>query len=199
MPRPRTELTVERCAIVGGGLAGLVAYATLRHGGLEPGEITVLGTERDPAAAWARRAGAIRQRRMRSESDGHCLPTSFPGLAVREAVRRRNPVPLVASLLDRYHPTVPTSSITSRRSGNARAGTRALPAPNRTRAGARRRLLARRRGRLPARAGRAGPPGPEPPRSGPAATRARSTRMNRTTTPRPSRSWEPAWRRPPSG
>lgn len=95
-----------RCAIVGGGLAGLVAYAALRHGGLEPAEITVFGTEPDPAAAWARRAGAIRQRRMRSESDGHCLPTSFPGLAVRETLRRRSPVPLLASVLDRYHPTV---------------------------------------------------------------------------------------------
>ena len=28
---------------------------------------------------------------MRSESDGHCLPTSFPGLAVREARRRGSP------------------------------------------------------------------------------------------------------------
>ena len=43
---------------------------------------------------------------MRSESDGHCLPTTFPGLAVRSAVRRRSPAPLVASVLDRYHPTV---------------------------------------------------------------------------------------------
>jgi cation diffusion facilitator CzcD-associated flavoprotein CzcO len=96
-----------RCAIVGGGLAGLVAYATLRHGGLEPEEIAVFGTEQDPAAAWARRARAIRQRRMRSESDGHCRATSFPGLAIREALRRRTPVPLVASILDRYHPSVP--------------------------------------------------------------------------------------------
>ena len=43
---------------------------------------------------------------MRSESDGHCLPTSFPGLSFRSAVRRRSPAPLVASVLDRYHPTV---------------------------------------------------------------------------------------------
>jgi cation diffusion facilitator CzcD-associated flavoprotein CzcO len=95
-----------RCAIVGGGLAGLIAYATLRHGGLDPSEITVFGTDPDPAANWARRARAIRQRRMRSESDGHCLPTTFPGLAVREALRRRTPVPLVTTLFDRYHPSV---------------------------------------------------------------------------------------------
>src|SRR3712207_6250153 len=101
-------MTDGRCAIVGGGLAGLTAYATLRHGGLEPGEIAVFGTDPDPAAAWRRRAGAIRQERMRSESDGHCAPTSFPGLAVREAVRRRSPVPLAQTLVDRYRPTVET-------------------------------------------------------------------------------------------
>jgi cation diffusion facilitator CzcD-associated flavoprotein CzcO len=91
---------------VGGGLAGLVAYATLRKGGLEPAEIVVFGTDVDPAAGFRRRAGAIRQRRMRSESDGHCLPASFPGLAVRAAARRRTPLPLLQTFFDRYHPTV---------------------------------------------------------------------------------------------
>jgi cation diffusion facilitator CzcD-associated flavoprotein CzcO len=87
-------------------LAGLTAYATLRHGGLETAEIAVFDRDPDPAAAWRRRAGSIRQRRMRSESDGHCAPTSFPGLAVGEAVRRRSTVPLLRSLVDRYNPTV---------------------------------------------------------------------------------------------
>ena len=92
-------------AVVGGGLAGLVAYATLRHGGVE--DITVFDAAgRDPAAAWRRRAEAIRQRRMRSESDGHCLPTSFPGLAVRAALRGGSPWPLVQSVWRGYHPTV---------------------------------------------------------------------------------------------
>jgi cation diffusion facilitator CzcD-associated flavoprotein CzcO len=93
-------------AVVGSGLAGFTAYQTLRRGGLEPGEITVFGTDADPAAVWRGRAAAIRQREMRSESDGHCLATSFPGLAVRAALRRRSAVPLVSSVLDRYHPTV---------------------------------------------------------------------------------------------
>ena len=93
-------------AIVGSGLGGFVAYTTLRHAGLEPAEITVFGLQADPAGAWRPRAAAIRQRRMRSESDGHCAPTSFPGLAVREAARRRDPVPLVQSVFDRYRPTV---------------------------------------------------------------------------------------------
>ena len=96
----------KECAIVGGGLAGLVGYATLRHGGFTPAEIDVFGTDIDPAAQWRVRAAAIRQRRMRSESDGHCAPRSFPGLAVRASLRRKSPLPLVESWLDRYHPTV---------------------------------------------------------------------------------------------
>lgn len=96
----------NRCAIVGGGLAGFTAYATLRRGGLRPDEIAVFGTDEDPAAEWRKRAGAIRQRWMRSESDGHCEAASFPGLAVRGALRRRSVVPLLETACDRYHPTV---------------------------------------------------------------------------------------------
>jgi hypothetical protein len=43
---------------------------------------------------------------MRSESDGHCLARSFPGLAVRSALRRPSIRPLVDSVRDRYRPTV---------------------------------------------------------------------------------------------
>jgi cation diffusion facilitator CzcD-associated flavoprotein CzcO len=96
----------RECAIVGGGLAGFIAYATLRHGGITPAEIAVFGTDADPASQWRQRAAAIRQRRMRSESEGHCAPRSFPGLAVRAARRSGNPIPLLLSLLDRYHPSV---------------------------------------------------------------------------------------------
>lgn len=95
-----------RCAIVGSGVAALAAYATLRHGGVPAGEIAVFGTSEDPTAVWAERAAAIRQRRMRSESDGHLAAASFPGLAVREAWRRRSPSPLVATATNRYHPRV---------------------------------------------------------------------------------------------
>ena len=96
---------MPRVAVVGSGLAGFTAYQTLRRA-LAPGEIAVFGTDADPAAAWRLRAGAIRQREMRSESDGHCLPTSFPGLAISSVRRRRSPRPLLDSVLDRYHPTV---------------------------------------------------------------------------------------------
>ena len=94
------------CAIVGGGLAGFTAYATLRHGGLVPDEIAVFGTDPDPAATWRRRAESIRQQRMRSESEGHCYPASFPGLAVREAFRRKRLAPLARTVCNRYNPTV---------------------------------------------------------------------------------------------
>lgn len=95
-----------RVAIVGSGLGGFVAYATLRHRGLGPGEIAVFGPDADPVAAWRPRAAAIRQKLMRSESDGHCFPTSFPGLAAREAARRRDLAPVLLSVCNRYRPTV---------------------------------------------------------------------------------------------
>ena len=95
-----------RCAIVGGGLGGFVAYVALRHGGLEPAEIAVFDPDPDPLAAWLPRAAAIRQRRMRSESDGHCHPRSFPGLAPREALRRRSPLPLLQTARSAYRPSV---------------------------------------------------------------------------------------------
>jgi cation diffusion facilitator CzcD-associated flavoprotein CzcO len=92
-------------AVVGSGLAGFTAYQTLRRS-LEPGEIVVFGTDADPAAAWRVRAAAIRQRAMRSESDSHCLPTTFPGLAFRSVYQRRSLRPLLETVSDRYHPTV---------------------------------------------------------------------------------------------
>jgi hypothetical protein len=97
---------IMRCAIVGSGLAALATYATLRHGGLDSEQIAVFGTHDDPTEAWRTRAAAIRQQRMRSESDGHLAPASFPGLAVREAARRGSPVPLLRSVANRYHPSV---------------------------------------------------------------------------------------------
>ena len=94
----------KRVAIVGGGLGGLVAFATLRHVGVE--DVTVFGTDSDPAAVWRERAASIRQRFMRSESDGHVAPASFPGLAVRAALRTGSPAPLLRSVTDRYNPPV---------------------------------------------------------------------------------------------
>jgi hypothetical protein len=109
--RPRTAggapgAQESAVAIVGSGLAGFTAYQTLRRGGLEPAEIAVFGTEADPVGTWRLRAAAIRQREMRSESDGHTLPTSFPGLALASVRRRRSLRPLLETVADRYHPTV---------------------------------------------------------------------------------------------
>ena len=93
-------------AIVGSGLAGFSAFLTLCRGGVASERIVVFGLEDDPAAAWRRRAAAIRQRTMRSESAGHCGPSSFPGLAVRESIRARTLRPVVETLFDRFHPSV---------------------------------------------------------------------------------------------
>src|SRR4051794_24582821 len=93
-------------AIVGGGLVGFCAYVTLLRLGVPAAEVVVLGRELDPAGAWSRRAAAIRQRSMRSESDGHCLPATFPGLALRAAARRRSLRPVAESVLRGYHPSV---------------------------------------------------------------------------------------------
>jgi cation diffusion facilitator CzcD-associated flavoprotein CzcO len=100
-------VTGGEVAVVGGGLAGFVAHATLLHGGVPAEDVTVFDASGpDPAAVWRVRAAAIQQRRMRSESDGHCLPTAFPGLAVREALRHGALEPLVLSVFDRYRPSV---------------------------------------------------------------------------------------------
>ena len=92
------------CAIVGGGLAGLCAMRPSGKG-LEPAEIAVFGTDPDRG----RVARALRRHPSAADAlrgDGHCAPSSFPGLAVRTAIRRRSPAPLVQSIFDRYHPTV---------------------------------------------------------------------------------------------
>src|SRR5205823_5580423 len=96
---------MQQVAVVGSGLAGFTVYQTLRRA-FAPGEIAVFGTDADPAAAWRVQGAAIRQSEMRSESDGHCLPTSFPGLAFSSTRGRRSVRPLLESVLDRYHPTV---------------------------------------------------------------------------------------------
>jgi len=102
----RRQSEVTGVALVGGGLAGFVAYQTLRHAGVAPAEIAVFDPDPDPVGAWRRRAEAIHQMRMRSESDGHCYPRSFPGLAPREAVRRGELMPLVKTACNRYRPSV---------------------------------------------------------------------------------------------
>lgn len=91
-----------RVAIVGSGLAGFAAHATLRHAGVAAEEIAVFGTHADPTEVWAGRARAIRQTHMRSESDGHLAAAAFPGLALRERSLRA----LVQTAASRYRPTV---------------------------------------------------------------------------------------------
>jgi cation diffusion facilitator CzcD-associated flavoprotein CzcO len=90
-------------AIVGAGLAALTAKAALADADIEA---VVFGDSPDPAASWRTRAAAIRQTHMRSESDGHCRPHTFPGLAARRAWRTGDFWPLLLSVTDRYRPSV---------------------------------------------------------------------------------------------
>jgi cation diffusion facilitator CzcD-associated flavoprotein CzcO len=90
-------------AIVGAGLAALTAKAALADADIEA---VVFGDSPDPAASWRTRAAAIRQTHMRSESDGHCRPHTFPGLAARRAWRTGDLLPLLLSVTDRYRPSV---------------------------------------------------------------------------------------------
>jgi hypothetical protein len=90
-------------AIVGSGLAALTAKAALADAGIDA---VVFGDSPDPADVWRTRAAAIRQTHMRSESDGHCRPHTFPGLAARRAWRTRDAWPLLLSVADRYRPSV---------------------------------------------------------------------------------------------
>jgi cation diffusion facilitator CzcD-associated flavoprotein CzcO len=90
-------------AIVGSGLAALTAKAALAEADVDA---VVFGDSPDPAAAWRARAAAIRQTHMRSESDGHCRPRTFPGLAARRAWRTGEVWPLLLSVTDRYRPSV---------------------------------------------------------------------------------------------
>jgi hypothetical protein len=90
-------------AIVGSGLAALTAKAALADADIDA---VVFGDSPDPAASWRTRAAAIRQTHMRSESDGHCRPHTFPGLAARRAWRTGDLAPLLLSVIDRYRPSV---------------------------------------------------------------------------------------------
>jgi hypothetical protein len=94
---------VPDVAIVGSGLAALTAKAALADADVEA---LVFGDTPTPAATWRARASAIRQTHMRSESDSHCRPRTFPGLAVRSALRSRNPWPLLQTVTDTYRPSV---------------------------------------------------------------------------------------------
>ena len=85
------QVTVPRAvAVVGGGPGRRSSrYATLRHGGLAPGEIAVFGDDARPAAAWRRRAAAIRQRRD-ALGERRPLPADLvPGPRGARALRRR--------------------------------------------------------------------------------------------------------------
>ena len=183
-------------AIVGGGLAGFTAFLTLRHAGVR--DVIVFASERDPTVRFARRAAAIRQRAMRSESDGHCFPRGFPGLAAREAMRRRRR-PLLGTVTNRYLPTLDwfLRHVRELRGGSGWDEAVVEGRVERVRAVDGGFELD---GRGPFRDVLLAP-GIRDRRSRPTsrAIRASSTPTSRTVTDGPSPSWVRGWLRPPSG
>lgn len=93
-------------AIVGNGVAGLIAFATLRFLGAPTAQIAVYGDHADPLAHLRAYTAAVRQRDMRSESSGHLLPTDFPGFATLLLLRRGAIRPWLGALFDAYHPAL---------------------------------------------------------------------------------------------
>jgi hypothetical protein len=91
-------------AIIGDGAAALATLAVLRGAGMATGEAAVYGDERQPLKRLGSYARAVAQERMRSEGEGHLGPEGFPDLALRDAWRRRTPLPMLASLFNLYTP-----------------------------------------------------------------------------------------------
>ncbi|HEY1016490.1 MAG TPA: FAD/NAD(P)-binding protein [Herpetosiphonaceae bacterium] len=87
-------------------MAGLITWGVLRHGGWPAAAMAVYGDTGQPLGQWRGYAQAIGQRQMRSESNGHVRPLDAPGLAWREAWRRRSAWPLLGGLLHCYRPRV---------------------------------------------------------------------------------------------
>ena len=174
-------------AVVGSGLAGFTAYQTLRR--RSRARTRSPSSERTPTRRrrGGVRAAAIRQRAMRSESDGHCRPTTFPGLALRAAARQA----LAEAARSRRSPTATTRRVeeflahverTRERSGWERS-----LRPRRVGAGASRTtaVSSSTGTALPARPARTRSSWPERPRRAARRSARRSTRTSRTSTRRP--------------
>lgn len=93
-------------AIVGDGPAALALFAQLRHRGAPAEALAVFGPAAQPLERLERYARGIAQAAMRSEGEGHLAPREFPGLATRDAWRKRSPLPLLAALTHTYRPSL---------------------------------------------------------------------------------------------
>ena len=189
------------CAIVGGGLAGFVAYVTLRHGGIRAPRRSRCSTRipipsrrgdrgRRPSASGgcARRATATA---IRARSQG------WPRARRSAPVRRARSSRPCATATGRASPW--SSSGTSRSCAGAAGGTgasRGIASYSVTAADGG--FAVDDRGTVPHVLIATGHPGLACRASSP-TIRGPSTRTSRTTTPTASRSWEPGWPRRPSG
>lgn len=92
--------------IIGGGFGALLSFGALRFRGVPAQDIRVFSATASPEETWLGFVHMIGQSFMRSESDGHFLPTTSPGLATVEALNSWSLKPILLSWFDRYHPTV---------------------------------------------------------------------------------------------
>ncbi len=93
-------------AIVGDGVGALIALAVLAQSGVPTQAVTIYGDSPHPMANLCCHATALGQERMRSESNGHLAPVDFPGMAWADTRKQWSPWPLLASLCDRYNPSL---------------------------------------------------------------------------------------------
>ncbi|MGH2444109.1 MAG: hypothetical protein ACRDFX_13215, partial [Chloroflexota bacterium] len=100
------EQAILPAAIVGGGAGGFIAHVSLRFSGLPERDVAVYDDRESFLQTWTSGTGAIQQRTMRSESDGHFFATDFPGFALMEAIDNKSPLPLLKSVINRYNPTL---------------------------------------------------------------------------------------------
>ena len=95
-----------RVAIVGSGLGVFVAYATLRHGGLDRETSPRSATRPTPASVWRPRAARSGSATCAPRATATATSDLVPGAGGAGAARKRDLVPLLQTVCNRYRPTV---------------------------------------------------------------------------------------------
>lgn len=113
-PTGELDVTSAQVVTIGGGLGSFALVDRLRMAGVGPSDLVVVSTSAEPTARFSelcRSAGLCQSDRLRSDSAARMDNIwGFPGYAATEARRRRNPMPVLQTVLDPvvqpYTPTV---------------------------------------------------------------------------------------------
>lgn len=113
-PTGELDVTSAQVVTIGGGLGSFALVDRLRMAGVAASDLVVVSTSAEPTARFGelcRSAGLGRSDRLRSDSAARMDNIwGFPGYAATEARRRRNPMPVLRTMLDPvaqpYTPTV---------------------------------------------------------------------------------------------